>query len=317
MKIIKPICLSVSFLLMYSCNEPVYREKEGKVRRDYITVTTKVPGRIALLNVYEGDFVAKGDTLAVLDIPEVDAKVIQAEGAVLAASAQYEMAETGATANQIKQLQAKYDALKEQFSFAKKSFERVEAMFADSLISPQSYDEAFAKLQGARAQYDAVSAELDEARSGVRVESRQMARGQKEQAGGALREAKVASGERYIIAPADMTIETISLQIGELATPGYTIFNGSMPKSTWFRFTFPESQIGAIKNGDTREIFIPYLNERIEGKVAHIKQLPRYANITTAYPDYELEEAVYEVKIIPQDLVKAETLLGNATVTLK
>lgn len=317
MKTTKLICFGASCLLAYSCTDSAEQQTEGKIKREYITVTTKVPGRVETLKVQEGDFVKKGDTLAILDIPEVDAKVEQAEGAALAATAQYQMAEAGATANQLKQLQAKHDALKEQFLFAQKSFARMEAMFADSLISPQSYDEAFTKLQGARAQYNAVSAELDEAIAGVRSESKLMALGQKEQAGGALREAKVASGERYIIAPADMTIETISLQTGELATPGYTIFNGTLPQSTWFRFTFPESQIGKIQQDGTYEINVPYLKETIPCRVTLIRQLPQYATITTAYPNYELEEAVYEVKMLPQDPVQADKLLNNATVILK
>jgi HlyD family secretion protein len=37
----------------------------------------------------------KGDTLAILDLPEVDAKIQQAEGAVTSAKAQYNMAKVG------------------------------------------------------------------------------------------------------------------------------------------------------------------------------------------------------------------------------
>ncbi len=311
--------LSVAFLgtLMFSaCNKPQKTGLEGKIKRDAITVTTKVPGRVAQLLVTEGDIVKRGDTLAILDIPEVDAKIAQAQGAVRAASAQYEMAERGATANQLKQLQAKHDALKEQYEFARKSFSRVEAMFADSLISPQSYDEAMAKFQGARAQYDAVVAELAEAKSGVRVENKLMALGQQERASGALREAEVASNERYVIAPADMSIETISLHVGELATPGYSLFNGYLPNTTWFRFTLPESRVGDFQRGQQIRIRIPYLDTSIEANVVAIKQLPKYADVTTAYPDYELEEALYEVKIRAEEQAQAETLLNNATVTI-
>ena len=317
MDIFKPLSIAFFTMLAFSaCNGPQKTGMEGKIRRDAITVTTKVPGRVAQLLVNEGDIVKKGDTLAILDIPEVDAKVAQAQGAVRSASAQYEMAERGATANQLKQLQAKHDALKEQYEFARKSFGRVEAMFADSLIAPQRYDEAMAKFQGARAQYDAVVAELAEAKSGVRVENKLMALGQRERASGALLEAEVASSERYIVAPADMAIETISLHVGELATPGYSLFNGYLPSTTWFRFTLPESQVGNFQRGQRVSVRVPYLNEVVEANVVAIKQLPKYANVTTAYPDYELEEALYEVKIRPEALARAETLLNNATVTL-
>ncbi len=307
---------AIILVAIASCGAPVPNNKEGKVKRESISVTTKIPGRINTLLVQEGELVKKGDTLAILDIPEVDAKIAQAQGAVRSAAAQYEMTERGATANQLKQLQAKHDALKEQFEFAQKSFRRVEAMFTDSLVSPQTYDEAFAKYQGARAQYQAVVAELDEAKSGVRRENRLMALGQQERASGALREAEVAANERYVIAPTDMTIETITLHVGELATPGYALFNGYLPGSTWFRFTLPENEIDAVQQGQDVDIYIPYLREHTKGTVTLIKQLTKYANVTTAYPEYEMEQAVYEIKVVPQQQEIAQKLLNNATVTL-
>ncbi|MGY0034843.1 biotin/lipoyl-binding protein [Pedobacter sp. NJ-S-72] len=97
---------------------------EGKIKRETIAFTTKVAGRILKIYVKEGDLVHRGDTLAMLNLPEVTAKVAQAHGVVKAASAQHTMADNGATQNQLKQIQAKYKASSEQFSFAQKSFKR-------------------------------------------------------------------------------------------------------------------------------------------------------------------------------------------------
>ena len=70
----------------------------------------------------------------------------------------------------MRQLQAKYKGLKEQYDFAQKSFRRASNMYRDSLMSPQAYDEVYAKLQGAKAQFDAVNAELDDVKRGTRYE---------------------------------------------------------------------------------------------------------------------------------------------------
>ena len=83
---------------------------QGKVEKEQISIVSKIPGKIVQLLVKEGDLVKKGDTLAILDLPEVDAKKQQAEGAVTSAKAQYNMAVKGATENQIKQLEAKNKA---------------------------------------------------------------------------------------------------------------------------------------------------------------------------------------------------------------
>jgi HlyD family secretion protein len=55
-----------------------------------------------------------------------------------------------ATENQIIQLEAKKQGLKQQYEFAQKSIERYGNMLKDSLVPQQTYDEIFAKYQGAQ-----------------------------------------------------------------------------------------------------------------------------------------------------------------------
>ncbi len=307
----------VVVLSLTSCNHKTPRPVEGKIKRETISFTPKVTGRILKMYVSEGTLVKTGDTLAMLDVPEVTAKIAQAHGVVKATSAQHLMANNGATPNQLKQLRAKFAATTEQYAFAQKSYNRAKAMFNDSLMAPQAYDEVFAKYQAAKAQLDAVTAELNEAEKGVRFETKDATLGQQEQALGVLEEVEVAYSERYIIATNQMQIETISLHEGELATAGYALFNGYIPSTTYFRFTIPESKIAGFKTGDSVTSEVPYTKETFEGKITFIKQLARYADITAAYPDYEMEEAIYEIKVIPNTSQKAEHLLVNATVILK
>lgn len=299
------------------CNPKTPRPQEGKIKRETISFTPKVTGRILKIYVSEGALVKPGDTLAMLDVPEVSAKKAQAQGVVKAASAQHLMANNGATPNQLKQLKAKFAAVTEQYAFAQKSYNRAKAMFNDSLMAPQAYDEVFAKYQAAKAQLDAVSAELNEAEKGVRFETKDATLGQQQQALGVLEEVEVAYSERYIIATNYMQVETVSLHEGELATAGYALFNGYIPSATYFRFTVPESRIAAFKVGQRLGVEVPYTRESFDGKITFIKQLARYADITAAYPDYEMEEAVYEIKVVPLEAATAEHLLVNATVILK
>ena len=75
---------------------------QGQVEVTEYRVSSKVPGRIVELRVKEGDYVRVGDTLAILDAPEVNAKMQQAQSAEDAASAMDLMARKGARAEQIK-----------------------------------------------------------------------------------------------------------------------------------------------------------------------------------------------------------------------
>ncbi|WP_312792846.1 biotin/lipoyl-binding protein [Sphingobacterium sp.] len=309
----------IMFLSIFvSCTNQV-KEKpiEGKVEREQVTVVTKVPGKIDKIFVAEGDFVHAGDTLAILSIPEVDAREEQARGALQSANAQYNMAVKGATKGQLLQLQAKVDGLKEQYEFAKKSIGRLEVLLQDSLIPQQKYDETYAKYQGAKNQYLAAQAEMAEARGGARLEQQIMALGQKERALGAVSEVDVAAKEKFLIAPQDMSVETINLRVGELAMAGYPIFNGFLNQSTYFRFTLPENKIGKLQKDGVVEVEIPYLNHRkMKAKIISIKALNSYANIASAYPDFDPQQAVFELKLVPEDVAESKDLLTKTLVVL-
>lgn len=307
-----------TILTLTACNDTkVQKGFEGKTKKDVISFSPKVTGRILEIYVEEGQTVKAGDTLAKLDVPEVSAKIAQAKGATAAAQAQAQMAKNGATADQLRQLKAKQKGLREQYDFANKSYNRARNMFRDSLMSPQSYDEVFAKYQGAKAQLDAVNAELHDVELGTRYEKINMAEGQASQAMGALQEANVAYSERYVIATNDMEIETIALHKGELATAGYALFNGYVPNTTYFRFTVPESMISKYQKGQAVQMKTTYGDKEFTGKIVSIKQLTKYADITTAFPDYNPEDAVYEVKVIPNDNTATKGLLVNSSVVLQ
>ena len=315
--IVKSLFIASTLSLVACKNDNPDQLTEGKTKKEIVSFAPKVTGRILKIYVEEGQTVKAGDTLAMLDVPEVSAKIAQAKGATAAATAQAQMAKNGATADQLRQLKAKQKGLAEQFEFAQKSYKRASNMFKDSLMSPQSYDEIFAKYQGAKAQLDAVNAELHDVEIGTRIEKIEMALGQEDQARGVLQEANVAYSERYIIATNDMEIETISLNVGELATAGYALFNGYIPNSTYFRFTIPESKISKYQKGMTVNMKSTYGNQEFSGKIVSIKQLTKYADITTAFPDYQPDDAVYEIKVIPTDRAKVNNILVNSSVTLK
>lgn len=319
MRSTKKISIMLSVLLLTSCsqnkNDKIYFE--GKVKKETLSIASKIPGRIDKIFVNEADLVKAGDTLAIINIPEVEAKLEQANGAVAAAKAQYDMALNGATNEQIRQVMAMYNAAFEQYAFAEKSFQRIGNMYNDSLISGQQYDETYAKYIGAKSQFDAAKAKKEEVIHGVRDEKIRMVKGQLQQANGVLREAIVAYNERIIVAPKAMSIETIALHEGELALPGYNIFVGYETNTTYFRFTVSESQIAKYEIGKSYNVSLPYEKANEVASLVSVKQLAAYANKTSAYPNYQLGEAVYELKLVPEDQSAMNKLYINYTALLE
>jgi HlyD family secretion protein len=289
---------------------------QGKVKQETVAVAPKLAGRILEIFVKEGQSVNAGDTLALLDIPELSSKLQQASGAIESAEGQLSLAVNGASAEQVQQVQGQIDAATAQLDFANESNRRMKNMFDDSLISAQQYDEVHSKYLAAKAQLAALQARKTEIVKGTRPETIQSARGQVERAVGAKNEVLQAQKEIYLTAPADMVIESITLKKGELALPGYTLFNGYQLEGTYFRFTIPESKINGYQVNQSLQVTVPFTHKVIPVTVASIKQLPRYAENTSTAPNYQLGEGLFEIKLVPVNTKEAEGLFANSTVLL-
>ncbi|HCZ37012.1 MAG TPA: biotin attachment protein [Cytophagales bacterium] len=302
-------------LLVAGCNNKETVDPEGKVKLESISVTTKIAGRIEKMFVQEGQRVNKGDTLAIIHVPELAAKLEQANGAVVAAEGQLLMARHGATGDQLQQIQSQLDAANAQLEFATQSYKRMENMYNDSLVPAQKFDEVKSKYTAAKAQVDAIQAKRKEVVS-ARPEVITSARGQVERALGARNEVLQAASETVIVAPANMLIESVTLKEGELATPGYPVFSGYQNGAAYFRFTVGERSINAYPLGKEVTITVPGTTKSIKAKIAMVKQLPRYADNTSTAPNREIGEAFYELKIIPVQAADAAALYNNSTVLL-
>ena len=114
---------------------------QGQVEVSEYRVSSKVPGRILEIRVKEGDFVKVGDTLAILDAPEVRAKMEQAQSAQDAASALEMKAQNGAREEQIRGAYNVLQQAKAGVEIAEKSYKRIQRLFDEGVISEQKRDE--------------------------------------------------------------------------------------------------------------------------------------------------------------------------------
>ena len=319
MNSIRNIFISCIIMIAFSScgNDESITSYRGKVKFETISVSSKLAGRINKIYVEEGQMVKKGDTLALMDIPEVNAKMMQAEGAITSAKGQLNMAFKGATVEQLNQINGQIDAGNAQLEFAQESYKRLQAMYLDSLVSQQQFDEVKMKRNMAKAQVAALEAKRDEISKSARTEQIDQAKGQLNRAIGAKEEVIIASNEKYLIAPADMSVETISLKEGELLTPGYTLFNGYKKSSLYFRFTVPESKVYDFEVGKPLTLINPYTKEEINAIIVAIKQLAQYADITSTAPLFELSESIYELKVVPTSDISKQKFYTNATILIK
>ena len=114
-------------------------------------VSSKVPGRILRYYVREGDHVKTGDTLALLEAPDVTAKYDQARAAEAAAQAQREKADKGARDEQKQAAFEMWQKAKAGLDIAEKSYQRVKNLYDQGVMTAQKLDEVTAQRDAARA----------------------------------------------------------------------------------------------------------------------------------------------------------------------
>ena len=250
---------------------------QGEVEVSEYRVSSKLPGRIAEICVTEGDFVHKGDTLAILDVPEVEAQKRAAEATQDAAKAVSDMADNGARKEQIQAAYQLWQQAVAASDIAEKTYKRLQNLYNEGVISAQKRDEAFAAYKATQAQVLAAKSQYDMAKSGARNEERKAASDQANAAKNATDVVKSLLRETVQIATADGEVSEIFPKVGELVGLGSPIMSISEMNDMWGTFNIREDQLNGMKVGDTFKAYCPAFDKEIEMKVYHIKDQGSFA----------------------------------------
>ena len=272
---------------------------QGQVEVSEYRVSSKVPGRILELRVKEGDFVKAGDTLAILDAPEVRAKMSQAQGAESAAAALELKAQNGARKEQIQGAFSVLQQAKAGYEIAEKSYNRVQRLFDEGVMSAQKRDEAFANYKAMEAQMKAAQSQYDMAVNGARMEDKMAASAQVNRAKGAVQEVNSYIHETVQIAQKEGEVTDIYPKIGELVGTGSPIMSIAMMEDMWGTFNVREDQLNGMQVGSEFTVFVPAFNKEVKMKVYHLKDQGSFAvwKATKANGQYDLK--TFEVKARP------------------
>ncbi len=290
-------------------------EIQGEVEVTEYRVSSKVPGRILEIRVKEGDYVHVGDTLAILDAPEVEAKMTQAQSVERAASAMSEMAQNGARRQQIQGSYEVWQQATAGLEIARKSYERVQRLYDEGVMTAQKRDEALAQYKAYEAQAKAAKSQYDMAVEGARTEEKKAAVAKVGQAQGAVQEVRSYKRELVQVAQMEGEVSSVFPKVGELVGTGSPIMNISVMKDMWGTFNVREDLLQGIKMGEVITAYSPAFGKDIKLKVFYIKDQGAYAvwKATKSIGQYDLK--TFEVKARP--VGKAEGLRPGMSLIVK
>lgn len=268
------IVAAVGFFMLRKGPEIV----QGEVEQDEYRVSTKVPSRVLQLLVSEGDRVHTGDTLAIMEAPDIEAKKAQAEAAQSAAEAQNRKAVNGTRQEQIQSAYNVWQKAIAGLTIANKAYDRAKNLHDEGVISEQKFDEAAAQRDAAIATEQAAKSQYDMAVNGAQEEDKAAAAAVVARAKGAVAEVNSYIDETYLISPCDGEVTETFPQPGELVGSGSPIMSIAIDGSKWVTFNVREDLLKDIRQGSELHAFVPAMgNKEVTLHVYYMKDLGTYA----------------------------------------
>ena len=196
------VVLSVS-LIGYFVSRPKDAVIQGEAEATEYRVSGKIPGRIEEFRAEEGQYVRKGDTLVVIDSPEIRSKIAEAKAAKAAAVAQRNKAYNGARQEQITGAYELWQKAVVGEEVMRKSYERMKTLHDQKVVSDQKFDEVEAQYNAAVATTKAAKSQYDMALGGARKEDKEAAVALVQRADAAVELVNAYLDEITLVSPAD------------------------------------------------------------------------------------------------------------------
>ena len=286
---------------------------QGQAEVSDYRVSSKVPARVARLCVEEGDSVQRGDTLAILEAPDVMAKLSQAQAAVSASEAMELKARNGSRREQIQSAYEMWQKSKAALDVAEKTYNRVNRLFENGVMPEQKRDEAYAQYQAMIASEKAALSQYEMAVNGARFEDKSAAGAQVARAKGAVSEVASYIDETVLLAAADGVVTEIFPEEDELVGTGAPIMNVARTGDVWFTFNIREDFLPGLAVGSLTEVYIPAFDITVPARITLVKDVGSFAawKATKAAGGFDLR--TFEVQARPLDASGLSGVRGGMT----
>lgn len=276
---------------------------QGQIEAEEYRVSSKVPGRILELRVKEGERVKTGDTLAILEAPDVAAKLLQAQAAQEAAQAISNKAQHGTRSEQLQGAYEMWQKAKAGLEIAEKSYQRVNNLFQEGVMSEQKRDEAAAQYKAMQATEKAAAAQYQMAQNGAQAEDKEAAAAQVARAKGAVAEVNSYLKETILLATADGEVTDIFPKVGELVGTGAPIMNVARLEQIWATFHLREDYLQELSVNTVFKAYLPAIGKTVQMKVTSLKDVGSYATWKATKATGQFDLKTFEIKARPLEQV--------------
>lgn len=298
--IVVAVLAIIGFLFMNKPAEII----EGQADATSVRVSGKLPGRVVDIYVAEGDMVRKGDTLIHIHSSLADARLEQAQSMENAAKAMSEKVDAGTRSQIIAAAQSVWQQAEAAVGIAKKTYDRMQNLYAEGVVSEQKRDEAKAAYDASVAGAAAAKSQYELAKAGAQKEDKAGAEAMVNAAKGGVGEVEALLEDQYLTAPCDGQIDVIYPHVGELVALGTPLMSVLRLDDKWVTFNVREEYLNDMKLGSEMEVMIPALDKKkIKVKIYYVRDLGSYATWHATKTTGDWDSKTFEVKARPMEAI--------------
>lgn len=254
----------------------------GSVDANEVVISSRIPGRIQMLAVDEGDDVKAGQLIATIESDDLAAARNAAQAAVQ--SQQFKVGQTqdtqrqtqGGTSSQVTTAEAQLRAARATLAQTQANYEHQEAdskrtiaLARQGVMSQQSHEEAVTALDAAKAAVDSARENMSAAEASVKVaiantiqaqaaaKTVAATRSDMQNAQAQLNQAQVQLDYAHVVSPIFGKVNVRAARQGEVVSPGTPIVTITDLTQTWVYAPLPETQADSVQVGDSLRVVMP------------------------------------------------------------
>lgn len=226
---------------------PATYEATGTVRaRTSVAISSRLMAYATAVRVQAGDRVREGQPLAVLDARDLDSNLTRVQ------------ASRDELKGAIAEAEGSLAAARSQLELAEVTLGRMQELLNKRSVTTQEFDEAAARVRGARAAVDSARARRSQMDArGSQIEQE-------------VRAATIQQGYSTITAPFAGTIMTRTVEPGTLAVPGTALFTLDR-EGTWrLEVSVEESRVPGMRVGQSVAVTIDGIDRTMTARIGEI-----------------------------------------------
>lgn len=279
-------------------NKPVILQ--GQIEATEIRISGKLPGRIDTFLVKEGQNVKVGDTLVVINSPEAWAKFRQVNALEDIAKYQNKKIDDGTREQIVRSVEELWNKSKSDLQLAKVTYDRLQNLYRDSVVTSQRKDEVEAVYKAAVAAERAAHQQYLLVKDGAQKEDKESARSLVDAARSTVNEVQALLMDARLTAPENGQISTIYPKRGELVGAGTPIMSLVVLDDCHVVLNVREDYMHYFRMNETFRGNVPALKvENIEFKIYYISPLGSFATWRSTKQTGTYDMKTFEIHALP------------------